>query len=183
MVYRTPERAVAKRSSTRLNRLGLLLPCGVWMGLWILPAETSGQLRVGSHFVHAAESFGGASGVGLRAGVALPALPLDIMASWARFSPECPPDELDCELTGLTLDANFRIPLPFIHPYFSGGIAYRSLGPVQPGEEADALGAALGAGLDVALARLHLFGEARYEWVDAPEKQLLWRLGILFDVL
>ena len=153
------------------------------MGLWILPAETSGQLRVGSYLVHAANSFGGASGVGLRAGVAVPVLPLDIMASWARFSPKCPPGESDCELTGLTLEANFRIPVPVIHPYVSGGIAYRRLGPVQPGEEADALGPGVGAGVDVGLARFHLFGEARYEWVDAPEKQLLWRLGILFDIL
>ncbi len=52
---------------------------------------------------------------------------------------------------------------------------------MQPGEEADTLGPGLGAG--VALARLHLFGEARYEWVDAPKKQRLWRLGILFDIL
>lgn len=101
-------------------------------------------------------------------GVAIPVLPLDTMASWARFSPECRSDEPDCELTGLTLDANFRIPVPLIHPYVSAGIAYRRLSPVQPGEEAGALGPGLGAGVDVALARLHLFGEARYEWVDAP---------------
>ena len=183
-VRRTPERGAVPRRPARRNRAGLLLlSCAAWPGLWALPAGISAQLRVGGHFVHAAESFGGASGVGLRAGVAIPLLPLDVMASWARFSPECPPGEPDCGLTGLTLDANFRIPVPLVRPYLSGGIAYRSLDPVDPGDDGGVLGPGLGAGAEVALARLRLFGEARYEWVDAPEDQLLWRLGVLFDLL
>ena len=93
-----------------------------------------------------------------------------------------PPEDPDCGLYGLTLDANFRLLFPLVRPYISAGLAYRNISPVEIGGDETVAGLGLGLGVDVALAGVRLFGESRYEFLDAPEKQFLWRLGALFEV-
>lgn len=136
------------------------------------------QLVFGGHVVSAADAFGGTYGAGLRAGLDLPALPFDLMASGEYFFPDCPPALDDCGLRGVTLDANFRMVFPLVRPYLTGGLARRRT--VEDDAEDASTGIALGAGVDVALGGVRAFGEARYEFVDAPEKQVVWRLGLLF---
>ncbi len=103
------------------------------------------------------------------------------MASGEYFFPDCPAEDTNCGLYGLTLDANFRLPFPLVRPYITGGLAYRNISSVSSSDETVA-GLALGAGLDVALGGIRAFGETRYEFVDAPEKQFLWRIGLLFPL-
>ncbi len=146
------------------------------------PSSLEAQLRLGSHVVRATEAFGGAYGVGLRAGIDVPVLPFDLMASGEYFFPDCPPEESDCGLHGATVDANFRLVFPIVRPYISAGLAYRNLSPPALGVDESVAGLTVGLGLDVAIAGVRAFGESRYEFVDAPEKQFIWRLGVLFQI-
>ena len=165
------------------GRGGLLLVSVLLIALVTSPATVDAQLHLGGHVVRAADAFDGTQGLGLRVGVDLPALPFDLMASGEHFFPDCAPDEPNCGLGGLTLDANFRLVFPLVRPYISAGLAYRNIDPPTNGADESVAGLGLGLGVDVALAGVRLFGETRYEFVDAPEKQFLWRLAILFEVL
>jgi hypothetical protein len=80
------------------------------------------------------------------------------------------------------LDGQFRMVLPVIRPYVVGGLALRrvSLGGDTPDE--DVTGLAVGAGVDLALGGIRIFGEGRYEFLDAPEKQVVTRVGLMFGM-
>ena len=165
-----------------------LLPAALFPGVLVAaclilsPSPADGQLRIGGHVVKAADAFDGSYGLGLGAGIDFPLLPFDLMASGEYFFADCPPEDPDCGLYGLTLDANFRLLFPLVRPYISAGLAYRNISPVEIGGDETVAGLGLGLGVDVALAGVRLFGESRYEFLDAPEKQFLWRLGVLFEV-
>jgi hypothetical protein len=70
--------------------------------------------------------------------------------------------------------------LPVIRPYIVGGLAHRRFS--AGGTDEDATGLAVGAGLDLALGGVRIFGEGRYEFLDAPEKQVVTRLGLMFGM-
>ena len=146
------------------------------------PGSGAAQLRLGGHLVTAHDAFDGTLGIGVRAGLDPPVLPFELMASGEYFFPDCPPGVTGCGLYGLTVDANFRIVFPLVRPYLQAGLAYRNVDPAAPNEDESVIGPALGAGVDVGLSGIRIFGEGRYEFVDAPEKQFVWRLGALFEV-
>jgi len=148
----------------------------------VLPVAATAQVSWGAHAVRAADAFGGATGAGVRAGVTLPVLPFDLIGSAEYFFPDCGNDQSDCGLHGLTLDANVRMVLPVLRPYGLAGLAYRKVSPGGDAPDEESTGLALGAGVDLALGGLRLFGEGRYEFLDAPEKQFLLRLGIMFGL-
>ena len=184
-MYQAPER----RGVPFVGRVGaFILPAAlspavlVAAYLILSPSAADAQLRVGGHLVKAADTFDGSYGLGLRAGIDFPLLPFDLMASGEYFFPNCPPEDSDCGLYELTLDANFRLLFPLVRPYISAGLAYRNISPMQIGADETVAGLGLGLGVDVELAGVRLFGESRYEFLNAPEKQFLWRLGALFEV-
>src|SRR5690606_613266 len=121
--------------------------------------------------------FGGTLGVGGRLGFTLPLFPLDILATAETFFP----DQDDASLRGASLDVALDLlPLPVLTPYATGGLTFRQvdLGFGEGSESRSGLN--LGAGLKLALAGFGVFGEARYEFVNAPERQGIVRVGVMF---
>jgi hypothetical protein len=72
--------------------------------------------------------------------------------------------------------------LPVIRPYIQGGLAHRQISPGGDAAEEDSTGLAVGAGADLDLGRIRIFGEGRYEFLDAPEKQVVTRIGLMFGM-
>ena len=165
----------AVRPTLRAAALGAL-------AVALLPVAATAQVFWGAHAVHAADAFGGATGAGVRAGVDLPVLPFDLVGSAEYFFPDCPNDRSDCGLHGLTLDANLRMVIPLVRPYAVAGLAHRRISPGGDLPDEESTGLALGAGVDVALGGVRIFGEGRYEFLNAPEKQFFYRLGVLFGL-
>lgn len=151
-------------------------------GSMLVPAPAAAQVSVGVHGVHAADAFGGATGAGLRAGLDIGLLPFAVFASAEKFFPDCPSGSSGCSLAGFTLDANFRMTIPVVRPYVTGGLVWRdfSVGG-EDGFDDSASGVALGVGADVRLGQVGVFGEGRYEFLKAPERQYVFRLGVLFN--
>jgi len=147
--------------------------------LVLLPSHGEGQLRWGAHGVQAQDAFGGTYGAGLRLGLEAPFLPFDLFATGEYFLPDCPPGADGCGLRGASIEANMRMVFPVVRPYISGGLAYRQFtaGGGVPTETSS--GVTVGAGVDIGLGRVRLFGEGRYEFVKAPERQRVLRIGIL----
>jgi len=150
--------------------------------LAIAPGAARGQLVVGVHAVEASKTLGGATGAGLRAGLDLPLLPFDLLASGEYFFPDCPDERDGCSFWGATLDANVGMILPIVTPYVSGGLAYRSLKRFEEDDAETATGASVGAGVTVSLGGLRGFAEVRYELVEIPDEQTLIRVGLLLGV-
>ena len=158
----------------------------VWMTLvWFVlllgvPAtQASGQLSLGVHGVSATDAFGGTQGAGGRVAFSLPLLPVDFMVTAETFFPDC--GDLDCSLRGVSLDASMDLlPLPVVRPYVTGGFTVRRFDTGLGEGTREARGLNAGAGVNVGLAGLRLFGEGRYEFFSAPERQTVVRLGVLF---
>jgi hypothetical protein len=149
-----------------------------------LPASADAQLRWGVHGVHATDAFEGTSGAGIRGGLSLPAIPLSAAASWEYFFPSCPAGADGCGLRGATVDLNFEpcVVIPAVRPYVSGGFAWRRFAPGGAAEAQHVTGFTAGAGIQLGTSGFGAFGEGRYEMTDAPDDQLVWRLGILFSL-
>lgn len=145
------------------------------------PAAVDAQFRVGGHAAHAGNAFGGSSGLGVRAGFDLPFAPLGVTASAEYFFPDCASEADGCGLRGYGVDANFRMVLPVVRPYVSGGLVYRRLAPGGGLDARTHSGLAAGAGVDVSLSAVRAFGEGRYEFVS-PVRQAVWRVGLLMSV-
>jgi hypothetical protein len=173
---------VARRpsSSRRLFDPAVLPLVGAALLIAAAPGKATAQVNWGGHVAHAADAFGGTYGVGLRLGIDLPALPFDLVATGEHFFPDCPAGHGGCSFNGFTLDGNFRIAFPVIRPYITAGLAYRSYSPGGDGPDDSATGPAVGLGADLSLGGIRVFGETRYEFVDAPENEFVWRLGLLF---
>lgn len=154
-----------------------LLLSALFLGLPPVPA--SGQVSLGVHGVSATDAFGGAQGAGGRLLFSLPLFPVDIMASAETFFPDC--GDLDCSLRGLSIDASMDLlPLPVVRPYVTGGFTIRRYDSGLGEGTREAQGPNLGAGVQVGLSGLRIFGEGRYEFLRAPERQTVFRLGVLF---
>jgi len=145
----------------------------------LIPAPAAGQLGWGIHLAEARDAFGGSYGAGVRVGGSLPILPVDLFLTGEQFLPECPSGSSGCGLQGMSVEANFRLVFPVLRPYLSAGAAYRRFRSGGSGPDLDNSGLTFGAGVDLGLGRVRLFGEGRYEFVEAPERQQLIRIGIL----
>lgn len=157
-------------------------PIGLALALLLVLAAmpAHAQLHWGPHVAHASKSFDGATGVGLRAGIGLPTFPLGLTVSGDYFFPDCAQGD-GCGLRGVTVDGSYRpFPSPLIRPYVTGGVAYRQFDLGTGASSEDVSGLAVGAGVDAAIAGFRAFGEVRWEFVEAPTSQAVWRLGLLF---
>ncbi len=178
-------REVERGSESRISRYFQRLAVSATIALgWVFlaTAPVDAQIRVGGHVVGAQDAFDGTIGLGVRAGIETPILPFDVLASGEYFFADCPPGISGCGLYGVTLDANFRMVFPVVRPYISGGLAFRNIDPADNGSDESVTGLSVGGGVDASLGNMGVFGEVRYEFVDAPEKQFIWRVGVLFDV-
>jgi hypothetical protein len=147
--------------------LALSLPCA---------PNASAQMLFGGHLAHAADAFDGTMGVGVRAGFGIPALPVEVLAGVVYFFPSC---SAACGFQGLSVDGNLALPFALLAPYVTGGWVLRRFDPAGEEDAETFSGVHLGVGISGGLAGAKVFGEARYEFVDAPEKQLVLRAGFL----
>ena len=151
--------------------------CTLLMGALLVPSSASSQIFGGVFGAYAQDAFDGVSGVGLEFGYDLPILPVDVYGSGSWFFPDC--DE--CDLSGWSLGANLRLPLPLIRPYLTGGWTWRDY--EDPGPTIDPLSLSdnnvfAGVGVDLAFSGVRVFGEARYDLLDEPLEQWTLRLGL-----
>jgi hypothetical protein len=157
----------------------ILRLAGIPVVLLLLSAPpASAQVFWGAHLAKANTSFGGTKGAGLRAGLTLPLIPVEVVGSGEYFFPDCPPGFGGCALKGAALDANLRLPFPVLQPYATGGKVWRAFTPGAGAAETRLSGNSMGAGLNLSLGKARLFGEARYEFVDVPESQVMFRVGL-----
>jgi hypothetical protein len=138
--------------------------------------STSAQLLYGGHLAHAADTFGGTTGVGGRLGFGVPVFSVEVLASAEYFFSGC---SAACGLQGLSLDGNLALPFPLLAPYATGGWVVRRYDPAGDVDAETVSGIHLGVGISGGFAGAKLFGEARYEFVDAPERQFVLRVGLL----
>jgi len=133
------------------------------------------QVGVGGHVVHAADSFGGTTGVGARIRLGVPLFPLFAAVNGEYFFPSC---DDDCSLWGATFDVNYTFPIPLIQPW--AGVGWSVRGFEVNDEDDTERGINIGAGVQLNLAPMKPYLDIRYEMADAPEKQFLIRLGVMF---
>ena len=153
-----------------------LTSCIVLIGVLVAPVSARAQLFGGVTGAWAA-SFDGSVGVGGMLGYDLPILPVDIFGEGTWFFPDCD----GCDLKGLSLGVNVRLPLLLVRPYLTGGMTWRDL------KDPDAVsidtvsesGGFAGAGVDLAVASLRLFLEGRYELLDGDLEQAVVRMGVM----
>ena len=159
-------------------RLSLLPICAVLLTFGAA-APAAAQFLVGAHVSQMNEAFNGAIGLGARAGIDPPVLPIHVVGVAEYFFPDCGPVG-DCSLKGASVEANFELPLPFLDPYASVGWAWREIDPTGPDPAVTDTGLTLGLGTALGLGSLAPFFEGRYEFLDAPENQFLLRFGFFY---
>jgi len=163
----------------RLLRGAVTLLTVLLLALVILPTSGAAQISYGGHLVQAQDAFGGAGGVGARVGVGLPLFPVTGFVSAEYFFPDCGAAS-GCGLSGVSLDLNYTLlPLPVVTPYLTGGVVARRIDLGGASEARSETGLHAGAGVSAGVPGMRVFGEARYEFVQAPERQFVLRLGVL----
>lgn len=120
-------------------------------------------------------------GVGIRAALGLPMIPIEVHGSADYFFPSC--DPVDCSFWEANANAIFRISTPGmpLRPYLGAGLNYQSFSN-------DLIGDFSGAGFNIlggvelgATPLIRPFLEARYEITNADglDNQLLLTAGII----
>jgi hypothetical protein len=145
--------------------------------LLALAAPAAAQIGFGGDMVRAADAFGGTTGVGARVRLGVPLFPLSAAVNADWFFPDCP--NTSCSLRGATLDVNYSFPIPLLHPWVGVGWSIRRIevGSAKSTER----GLNAGVGAELQLTKLRPFADVRYEFVDAPEKQYVFRIGLMFN--
>jgi hypothetical protein len=146
--------------------------------LAVVPIPVSGQFLWGGHLAQAGSSFGGTHGLGLSLGVDLGVLPIDVVATGEYFFPVCPPDLARCGLKGHSIDVNYRLVVPVLRPYVTGGMVWRRFSPGGDSTGVDLSGLSMGGGVSLSMGGTRLFGEARLELTEAPRRQVVTRVGL-----
>jgi hypothetical protein len=136
----------------------------------------SGQLLYSGHIAHATDALGGTTGLGGRVGVGLPLLPAELLAGVEYYFTGC---STACGFQGLSVDANAWLPFSLLTPYATGGWVVRRYDAPGPTDAESDSGIHLGAGISGGLAGMRLFGEGRYEFLDVPEGQFVFRAGFV----
>ena len=127
------------------------------------------------------------TGVGVKAVLGLPAIPIEVHGSVDYFFPDC--DPVDCSFWEANANAVFRLPLPGapLRPYLGAGLNYQSFG-VDDVPAGVAVSDASGTGINIlggvelgATPLIRPFVEARYEIIDSDglENQLVLSAGII----
>jgi hypothetical protein len=142
-----------------------------------LAGPAAAQIGFGGDVVRAADAFGGTTGVGARIRLGVPLFPISTALNGDWFFPNCP--NRDCSLRGATLDVNYSFPIPLLHPWVGVGWSIRRI--EVGGTTATERGLNVGVGAELQLTRLRPFVDVRYEMADAPEKQYIARIGLMFN--
>jgi hypothetical protein len=142
-----------------------------------LPARAAAQVGLGAHYAYLADAFGGTQGAGARVTIGLPPLPVSAAVNGEYFFPPC--GERDCTLRGLTADLNFSLPFPGLRTWVGVGWSVRQVELDGFGSSRTERGLNIGAGAEMRAVPLRPYLDVRYELADAPEDQLLLRLGLM----
>ena len=135
------------------------------------------QIGFGGDVVRAADAFGGTTGVGARIRLGVPLFPVSAALNGDWFFPDCP--NTDCSLRGATLDVNYSFPIPLLHPWVGVGWSIRRI--EIGGATSTERGLNVGVGAELELTKLRPFVDLRYEMAEAPERQYVARIGLMFN--
>jgi len=154
---------VTDRSTREMMTVAKFLFVALTVGALLGPPSAHGQLVGGVFGARAQESFGGTNGFGAEAGVSLPMLPVDVLASGTFFTPSC----TGCDLKGWSLGVRFRVlTLPVLRPFVTAG---RSWGDLEDSSNATVMdddGLFAGIGLEIAFPGVGMFADGRYEFLS-----------------
>jgi len=145
--------------------------------VFALARPAAAQIGIGADAVRAFDAFGGTTGVGARIRLGVPLFPVSAAINGDWFFPDCP--NTDCSLRGATLDVNFSFPIPVLHPWVGVGWSIRRV--EVNGATSTERGLNVGVGAELQLTKLRPFIDIRYELADAPEKQYVARIGLMFN--
>ncbi|HEX7091047.1 MAG TPA: hypothetical protein VF192_12975 [Longimicrobiales bacterium] len=154
--------------------MALAVVAGVWLAL---PAPATAQVGLGAHYARLADAFGGTQGAGARVTIGLPLFPVSAAINGEYVFPRC--GDRDCTLRGVTADLNFSLPFPGLRTWVGVGWSVRQIDLDDIGRSRTERGVNLGAGAELGAAPLRPYLDVRYELADAPEEQLLLRLGLM----
>jgi hypothetical protein len=141
----------------------------------ILASPAESQIGFGGHVARATDAFGGSTGLGARVRLGVPLFPLSAAANVEYFFTDC---DVDCSLWGATFDVNYALPIPLLTPWAGVGWSIRNV--EVAGQDGTERGLNIGVGAQLNLTTLRPFVDVRYEMADAPEKQYIIRLGVMF---
>lgn len=147
------------------------------VALLAMASPARAQIGFGGDIVRAADAFGGTTGVGARVRLGVPLFPLSLAVNGDWFFPSCP--NTSCSLRGATLDVNYSFPLPLVHPWVGAGWSVRRI--EDDNGTSTQRGLNVGVGAELQLTTLRPFFDVRYEFADAPEKQYVVRIGLMFN--
>ena len=145
--------------------------------LLALPARAAAQVGLGVHYARLADAFGGTQGAGARVTIGLPLFPVSAAINGEYFFPRC--GDRDCTLRGVTADLNYSLPFPAFRTWVGLGWSVRQIDLDDIGRSRTERGLNLGVGAELGAAPLRPYLDVRYELADAPEEQLLLRLGLM----
>ena len=154
--------------------LALAVVAGVWLAL---PTHAAAQVGLGAHYAHLADAFGGTAGAGARVTFGLPLLPFSAAVNGEYFFPPC--GNRDCTLRGVTADLNFSLPTPGFRTWFGVGWSVRQVDLDEFARRRTERGLNIGVGAEVGAVAFRPYLDVRYEFADAPEEQLLLRVGLM----
>jgi hypothetical protein len=146
---------------------GLLLAVSVPAG---------GQVSLGGHLARTPEPFGVSRGIGARLEFGAPLIPLFVAVSGEYFFTGCAMG--DCDLRGVSVDANYAITIPLLRPWVGVGWSVRQ--SEEGGRKRTERGVNVGIGGALMLSSFHPFVDVRYR----PSKilsgrPLVLRLGVM----
>ena len=146
-----------------MTTVGRFVFAALTVGVLLGPAPIDGQLVGGPFAARAQESFGGTNGFGVEAGVGLPMLPLEVLASGTLFTPSC----AGCDLKGWSLGARFRVlTLPVLRPFVTAGRTWRDLEDPNNALVLEDDGLFAGVGLEIGFPGVGMFIEGRYDFLS-----------------
>jgi hypothetical protein len=154
---------VTDRSTREMMTVARFLFVALTLGTLIGPPSAHGQLLGGVFGARAPESFGGTNGFGAEAGVSLPMVPVDVLASGTLFRPSC----TGCDLKGWSLGVRFRVlTLPVLAPFVTAGRSWRDLEDPSNALVLDDDGLFAGVGLEISFPGVAMFAEGRYDFLS-----------------
>lgn len=150
-----------------------------------VPSQAAAQLEL--FVAQASEGLDGESlnGFGARFNLGFPVLPVGFQLGADWFLPECGStlgEDHKCAYAGAEANVTYApIPVPFVTPYISGGIALRAFKPDIPSPEFETetgFALAIGGKVKPPAFPIGIFIEARKEWVGEDRDETILRAGI-----
>lgn len=144
----------------------------------LAPPGAEAQISLGGQASRASNRFDDSqAGVGVKAALGLPAVPVEVQGSFDYFFPDCGED-LECDFWELNGNVVLRLPLVGapLRPYGGLGLAFQRISVDDA--SLDATGASIIAGFELgATPVIRPFVEVRYEIIDERDEAE----GLLLD--